>query len=247
MNYFILGTDTGVGKTVLSLLFMKYFFMKGETPFYIKPFQSGCIDPQSPDSDARFIYQNIPELRDKNPSSSVVYCLKEPKAPYYAAKSQGLALDPDHVHRIIKAREMENVPLIIEAAGGVFVPVTGDHLIIDLLPDMNAQPVVAARAGLGTINHTLLTLHALKSRGYAKPAVVFINSDQEDPAMIRENMDAIETYSGVRVSGVITVIDDFKRIPAPCLDVVEAAVDSLFQAERTSDAASLASKGLKSE
>ncbi len=224
MNYFILGTDTGVGKTVLSFLFMTYFFRIGKKPFYIKPFQTGCVDAQSPESDARFIYSNVPELQGQDPSLSVIYCLPQPKAPYYAAMNKGLTLDPDFVSHFINAKQQTHSPIIVEAAGGIFVPVTEKALIIDLLQIIDVQPVVAARAGLGTINHTLLTLHALKTRGFKKPSVVFVSSGHDDPSMISENMAAIETFSGIRVAGVVPFIADFTRIPSPCLDVVKSAL-----------------------
>lgn len=244
MNYFILGTDTGVGKTVLSLLFMKYFFMKGETPFYIKPFQTGCTDPLSPESDARFIYANIPELGTADPSRSVVHCFSQPKAPYFAAQSDGKSIDTGKAPSFIREMSGRHQTLIIEGAGGVYVPVTRDFLVVDLIREVKAHPVVAARAGLGTINHTLLTLEALKARGYEKPGIVFIDSCGEDPVMVRENMEAVEMISGLNVSGVIGRLADFSRPPMDAFDVVSSVVKGAVQADSTSEAASRASKGL---
>lgn len=224
MNYFILGTDTGVGKTVLSLLFMKYFFLNGENPFYFKPFQTGCTTPLSPDSDARFIYENTRELHGKDPAESVLYCFSQPKAPYFAAKDAEKSVDPRKVHGFIREKEAVHKTLIIEAAGGVFVPVARGCRIIDLIEDAKATPVIAARAGLGTINHTLLTIHALKMKGYEKPAVVFIDRENTDPAMIRENMDAVEEFSGIRVSGTIGRLTDFAKPTSESLDIIADVV-----------------------
>jgi dethiobiotin synthetase len=224
MNYFILGTDTGVGKTVLSLLFMKYFFLNKENPFYFKPFQTGCTTPQSPDSDARFIYENIRELHGKEPEESVLYCFSQPKAPYFAAKDAGKIVDTKKVHAFISEKQANYKTLIIEAAGGVLVPVTRGCQIIDLIADSKAKPVIAARAGLGTINHTLLTIHALKMKGFEKPAVVFIYRENTDPAMIRENMDAVEEFSGIRVSGTIGRLADFANPPSASLDIIADVV-----------------------
>ena len=224
MNYFILGTDTGVGKTVLSLLFMKYFFLNGDNPFYFKPFQTGCTTPQSPDSDARFIYENTRELHGKDPAESVLYCFSQPKAPYFASKDAEKTVDPRKVHAFIREKEAVHKTLIIEAAGGVFVPVARGCQIIDLIEDAKATPVIAARAGLGTINHTLLTIHALKMKGYEKPAVVFIDRENTDPAMIRENMDAVEEFSGIRVSGTIGCLTDFTKPTSASLDIIADVV-----------------------
>lgn len=228
MNYFILGTDTGVGKTVLSLLFMKYFFIKGDNPFYFKPFQTGCTDPMSPDSDARFIYENIRELQGKDPAESVLYCFSQPKAPYFAAKNDNKTVDTRKVHSFIREKETAHKTLIIETAGGVFVPVARGCQIIDLIAEAKATPVIAARAGLGTINHTLLTIHALKMKGYEKPAVVFIDRENTDPAMIRENMDAVEQFSGIRVSGTIGYLSDFTHPTVASLDIIADVVAGII-------------------
>ncbi len=243
MRYFILGTDTGVGKTVLSLLFMTYFQKKGQAPFYAKPFQTGCPDPKSPDSDARFIYQSIDGLKGQDPDASVLYCFKEPKAPYFAARCEGKGVDMEKVVAWIDEKSKCYEHLIIEGAGGALVPVTRDTLMADLLGKTGARPVVAARAGLGTINHTLLTLEALKARGHDNPVVVFVDRDKTDPAMIRENMEAVQMMSGVRVSGVIGRLKHFSDIPPSAMAVIRAVIEGQNQADSTSEAASLGSKG----
>lgn len=223
MNYFILGTDTGVGKTVLSLLFMKHFAMAGKKPFYIKPFQTGCANALAQDSDARFIYGNLPELQNSNPAESVIYCLPEPKAPLFAARDAGFVLDMETIYRFIQKKTETFEPLVIEAAGGVFVPVTEKLRIIDIVKTTSARAVLAARAGLGTINHTLLSVEALKSRGIGEISVVFIDQTGTDQGMILENIEAVESFGGVRVSGVIGNIHDFTRIPGEYYTVIEDA------------------------
>ncbi len=227
MRYFILGTDTGVGKTVLSLLFMSYFLKKGRSPFYLKPFQTGCTGPMSPDSDARFIYENIRGLASQNPGDSMLYCLKEPKAPYFAARSEGKTVDMEKAAAWIADKSRRHDPLIIEGAGGLLVPITQDSLMADLLEKTGARPVVAARAGLGTINHTLLTLEALKRRGHGNPAVVFIDKDETDPAMIRENMEGVQMMSGVSVAGVIGKLENFQAPTPTALEVIRAVVEGV--------------------
>jgi dethiobiotin synthetase len=67
---YIVGTDTGIGKSVLSLLLMQYFYAGGDSPFYIKPFQTGCKDPYDTDSDAKFIYTHVTQLKNSDPADS---------------------------------------------------------------------------------------------------------------------------------------------------------------------------------
>ncbi|MBU1171373.1 MAG: dethiobiotin synthase [Proteobacteria bacterium] len=217
-RFFVLGTDTGVGKTVLSLLLMHYFSKKGANPFYIKPFQTGCSHPLDTDSDARMIYESFPPLKGKNPEDSMIYCLKNAKAPYFAARNQHNPMNIDTVLSFIHEKGKNHDPLIIEAAGGLLVPVTEKSLIIDLVQQSGARPIIAARAGLGTINHCLLSLEALRHRGIESPGLVFIQKDTDPTslAMVKENMEAIAMFSDVQVAGLIPHIPDFSH-PDPAL------------------------------
>lgn len=223
---FVIGTDTGAGKTVLSLLLMHYFYRTGRQPFYIKPFQTGCHGPDHPDSDAGMVYSSVPQLRNTSPGDSMIYCLESAKAPFIAARDQGTTIDLDKVYAFIEDKCDRHDPVVIEAAGGIYVPVTENTLIIDMVKQTNAFPMIAARAGLGTINHTLLTLEALKSRGITQPGLVFITQphDTTPETMIRENMEAVARFSGVTVAGVIPPIEDFSH-PDPALFAV---FDKLF-------------------
>ncbi|HUH67075.1 MAG TPA: dethiobiotin synthase [Syntrophales bacterium] len=215
---FVVGTDTGVGKTVLSLLMMQFFLARGYDPFYLKPVQTGCKDADDAESDARFIYRNVELLRGKDPAESVIYCFPNPKAPFYAARDDGKRISLSRIKAAVSRKALLHSPLVIEGAGGLFVPVTGNRLVIDMIGSLDAVPVVAARAGLGTINHTLLTIEALKNRGFNPRGIVFLDGGEKEtaPEMVRENVSAVEESGGVRVAGVIGRIDDFSKPPHDC-------------------------------
>jgi len=217
-NLFVVGTDTGVGKTVLALLLMQFFIAKGCNPFYLKPVQTGCKDANDADSDAKFIYRHVESLHGEQPAESVIYCFKNPKAPLYAARDEGKLIDLSKIERIVSQKATVHLPVILEGAGGVLVPVVGEKLMIDVITLVNGTPLIAARAGLGTINHTLLTIEAIEKRGLKPMGIVFIDAgEKETPAeMIRENTSAIEEASGIKVAGVISRIDDFSRPPRDC-------------------------------
>lgn len=224
-RYFITGTDTGVGKTVLSLLMMGLFYERGYSPFYIKPLQTGCRDPYDKDSDAGFIYKNVGPLRGKDPAGSVIYCFKNPKAPYLAARDEGKEKDIDIrvIHDVVNKKARLFHPIIIEGAGGLFVPVDENTLMIDMIELTASRPIIAARAGLGTINHTLLSLEALKSRGITPAGIVFIDSGETPTGqdMIIENIEAVEKVSGMKVAGVINRIEDFSCPKRECYHPIE--------------------------
>jgi len=210
---FVTGTDTGVGKTVLSLALMHYFHEIGLDPFYIKPIQTGCRDPYATDSDSRFIYEHVSALTGKDPAESVAYCFTNPKAPYFAARDEGKEIDPKIIKEFVDRRDASHSPIVLEGAGGLFVPVCEGVLMIDLITFLGAKPILAARAGLGTINHTLLSLEALHARGIEPAGVVLMDASETRVSadMVSENIEAIERVSGVGVAGVIGRITDFSN------------------------------------
>ncbi|MBW1745013.1 MAG: dethiobiotin synthase [Deltaproteobacteria bacterium] len=198
-NIFVIGTDTGVGKTVLSLLLMQFFYANGCIPFYIKPIQTGCSDPYDKDSDARFIYKHVSRLTKKDPADSIVYCFREPKAPYFASRNEGKTIELKAIQKMI-----------------------------DLIKMTGAKPIIAARAGLGTINHTLLTIVALYKRHIKPLGIVFIDAG-EKPApqdMVSENIEAVESYSSIKVAGVISRIKDFSNPEKQCYQPIERICSS---------------------
>jgi len=182
--------------------------------------QTGCRHPYDTDSDAKFIYESIPELQHQDRADSIGVCYRNPKAPYFAARNEGRSVDWQVVLDTLNERRNRFHPLIVEAAGGVFVPVDSENLVMDTIPATGARPLIAARAGLGTINHTLLTVAALKQRQIAALGIILLDGGEtETPEdMIQENIEAIESHSGLRVAGVVGRIADFKNPPPDCFD-----------------------------
>jgi dethiobiotin synthetase len=90
--------------------------------------------------------------------------------------------------------------------------------MVDIISLVNGTPVIAARAGLGTINHTLLTIEAIEKRGLKPLGIVFIDAGEKGtpPEIIKENKSAIEETSGIKVAGVVRRIHDFSRPPNDC-------------------------------
>lgn len=219
-DFLIIGTDTGVGKTVLSLHMMKALEKKGQKPLYFKPFQTGCSHSRDTDSDAWFVYRHLDEFKNREPGEAMHYVYKAPLAPWFAARREGRLgeIDISRLEEKISSLQRQSGSLVIEGAGGVLVPVTDKKLIIDIFKEKGVIPVIAARAGLGTINHTLLTVEALKSRGLEPGGIVLIQTTELPEENIQENIEAIETFSGVRVSGVIETLKNFNNLSLSCLD-----------------------------
>jgi dethiobiotin synthetase len=181
----IAGTDTDVGKTVLSSLIMA----SREEFCYWKPIQSGLrtetdsqvVKRQSACSDERI----LPEA----------YRLTEPLSPHLSAQIDGVRIE----ERSLIPPVAEN--LIIETAGGVLVPINDTTLQIDILEKWGYPVVIASRTALGTINHTLLTIEALRRRSIPILGCVMMGS-------INENTEqAISHYGSVEILGRIPPLE----------------------------------------
>jgi dethiobiotin synthetase len=188
-DLFVTGTDTNVGKTVLSALLVAALGRK-----YWKPIQTGSCE--GTDRATVIKLAEIPGER-AFPES---YIFDPPVSPHLAAREQGITID---LHRI--QRPASEDPIIIEGAGGVFVPINDQAFMLDLMKHLGAGIVLATRTTLGTINHTLLSVFALHQAKVPLLGVVMIGKDNE------ENRLAIERYGNVPVVGSIPWLDKIDR------------------------------------
>ena len=160
----VCGTDTDVGKTVVSA-----WLVQGLGACYWKPVQSGL--EQGGDRD--WIMQRLQLPADRWIPEA--YALQAPVSPHWAAEQEGVTIDPS-------ALTLPAVPgpLVVETAGGLMVPLNRDWLQIDQLTQWQLPIVLVARSGLGTLNHTLLSLEALRHRGLPVLGLVLNGPDHAD-------------------------------------------------------------------
>jgi len=184
LRIFVTGTDTGVGKTVVSAA-----LALGLDGYYWKPVQAGT-EPTTDTAQVR-TWTGLPANR----FIPEAYVLKEPMSPHAAARLEGIEID---VSRILRTSLPTDRPLVVEGAGGILVPLTSSQFVADLIAGLGGRAVLVARAGLGTINHTLLSLEALARRSIPVLGVVMNGPSHES------NRKAIEEYGRVPVIGSVT-------------------------------------------
>ena len=186
---FITGTDTGVGKTAVTAALAALLLEKGFLTGVIKPFQTGTeLDGLS---DAEFIYGFLG--RDCVLSEVSPCRLQAPLSPYRAAEIEGIKIPLDGIIEHTRDYISRNDVTLIEGAGGLCVPVTKSYMMADLAVDLDAPMVIVARPGLGTLNHTALSLEYARQRG-ARVLGVVINGFPEpadvasatNPAVLRD-------------------------------------------------------------
>jgi dethiobiotin synthetase len=180
MKIFITGTDTNVGKTIVSSWLSYHYNFH-----YWKPIQSG---DDNGISDTEFM-RKICNLNENIKIFDPIYSFPDHLSPHIAAKINNESID---LSKIINSSPNEK-KLLIEGAGGVFVPINEKFLMIDLMEVLEAPVIIVARSGLGTINHTILTLEALRERRI-KVLGVILNGEKNI-----ENKKAIEFYGKIKV------------------------------------------------
>ncbi len=157
----VTGTDTDIGKTVFSA-----GLTAALQASYWKPVQSGLEGPTDSDTVARL---------SGRPVLPEAYRLRLPASPHLSAECEGVEIDPAR----LTLPEVPG-PLVVEGAGGLLVPLTRRILFLDVIAGWGVPVILAARTALGTINHTLLSLEALRARGLRVAGVVFLGEEVAD-------------------------------------------------------------------
>ena len=195
-RFVVTGTDTGIGKTIFSAALAQ----STGTPYW-KPIQSGLEEETDSETVARLAGVPVhPEA----------YRLITPASPHLAAEIDGVNID-------VETLTPTPGDLIVEGAGGALVPVTRTTLYADLFAKWQVPVIVCARTALGTINHSLLTIEALKSRDVPIHGLAFLGDAVEDSEAI------ISDISGVRRLGRLPIIDPLT--PETLADAFAAGFD----------------------
>jgi len=184
---FVTGTDTGVGKTVVSAALMIRLRSLGRVCYW-KPIQTGIEQ----DDDTAEVASLAACTTDELLTDGVR--LPRPLSPHLSARLSDRTIEIDPLVEISK-RVPASTHLVVEGAGGALVPINDREMMSDLMARLALPVIIAARSGLGTINHTLLTLEALRRQRLTVAAVVMVGPPNAD------NRAAIEQFGGVPVAG----------------------------------------------
>jgi malonyl-CoA O-methyltransferase len=186
LDVFVTGTDTGIGKTIVSACLVHAFGAR-----YWKPIQTGIAEePADTDTVARLAA--LPPSRIHPPR----HILRAPLSPEAAASREGIAIALSDF-----TLPEGDGPLVVEGAGGLLVPLGGGAFIIDLIARLALPTILVARSTLGTINHTLLSIEALRHRRLPLRGVVLVGPRGQ------ENADAIARHSGAEILCILPKID----------------------------------------
>lgn len=199
---FIAGTDTGVGKTIVTAGLAAALREEGLKTGVWKPVMSGAL-ANDVESDATKL-QAISGVEDL-PEEIAPLVFPEPLTPLLAAKAAGQELTMEQVLRGGRILRERHRFLLVEGAGGLAVPLTETEMMIDLAFQLGLPLLLVARAGLGTINHTLLSIWYAREKGVPVAGVILneATTDHSADASIASNASMIERYGEVPVWGKV--------------------------------------------
>ena len=204
-GFFVTGTDTDVGKTVVCAI-----LMMGLDAVYWKPVQSGNQE----DTDTRCI-RRITGMPAKR-FAAEVYTLTQPLSPHAAAAIDGVRID---LANFSPPRTQPDQHLIVEGAGGLLVPLNERDMVIDLIAHLELPVLLVARSGLGTLNHTLLSIAQLRQRSLPVLGVVMNGPSN------RANWEAIERY------GEVPVLAQIEPLPTLKPEVLHSCYQRSFEVD----------------
>lgn len=219
----VVGTDTGVGKTLVAAALVCALRTRGVPAIPMKPVQTGCsLDRRAPDLEFCLSAAGL-SADDDLYSLMSPYRFLLPASPHLAARQEGVEVAPSIVLRSYEELRTRGFVPVVEAAGGLLVPLTDTVFQIDLLLQFKLPIVLVARTGLGTLNHTLLSVEALRARGAALAWVV-LNNPTGPPGLIED--DNARTLERLLHPIVI------RRVPHLPV-VTPSAAENLFSASDT--------------
>ena len=206
-GYFITGTDTGVGKTIVTACLAKLF--KNRNVGVMKPIETG-VDAQcssSSNSDAKFLME-ITGVQD--PLEDICpYRFKLSASPYQAAKTEEKEIDPEIILERFRKLQSKYSMMLVEGIGGLMVPITQRYNVSNLALQIGLPLIIVSRVQVGTLNHTLLTINAAQQHGLKVKGVILNPAyDGELQSFEAEQGKLIKELSSVSILGTCPYIND---------------------------------------
>ena len=204
---FITGTDTGVGKTIIAAGIAGLLKESGVDVGVMKPIQSGVQEKSkklfSPDAD--FLVKSSGAGDDRDLVTP--FCARDPISPNIAFRLENRKVDPNKIVNCFNLLSTKHDFMIVEGIGGISVPILNNYLVLDLIKDLGLPVIIVSRAGLGTINHTLLTAKIAENKGIKILGIVINNYPNRPGVCERTNPEIISKVSKVPILGLMPHIE----------------------------------------
>jgi dethiobiotin synthetase len=230
----ITGTDTGVGKTLVTGGLAGALRSRGYRVGNMKPAESGC-----PVVEGKMVPQDALFVKDlagcESPLETVCpYSFRDPLAPLVAAEREGVDIKPERITSAFEELRASHDVTLIEGVGGLLVPIARDFGVLDLAIQFDVPLLIVGRLGLGTLNHTLLTIEAAEQRGLPILGVVLNALTPPDSIAEETNPAVLISLTGAALLGVLPHLPGDEAGPKPDL-LIQAVEEHLDVSEILTD------------
>lgn len=210
---FVVGTDTGVGKTIATGLLAGFLAGKGYKVVSQKWVETGSAGfSKDVVCHLKLLGKKKKDLK-KHLSEMSPYTFKFPASPHLAAALEGEKISIEKIKNSFKSLEKDFDFVIVEGTGGALVPLTQEKLIIDVAKELGLAALVVAGNKLGAVNHALLTLEALESRKIRIAGAIFNQlKGKTDSIILKNNPKTVETITGQSISGILPWAKDMNSL-----------------------------------
>lgn len=222
-GFFITGTDTDVGKTIITSALIMVAMSLGLRACGIKPIETGCIKTKLK------VKSQKSEIKDKNliPSDGIFLKniagmdepidfitpirFENPIAPLPASEIEGIFVNINKIKRAFMRLTKKYNAIFVEGIGGLLVPIKKDYSVLDLIKDFDLPVIVVSRPGLGTINHTLLTVNYALKEGLTVAGIIINNAQSSEKSLAEKtNPQIISQLSPVPLLGIFPYLKELK-------------------------------------
>ena len=192
--YFVSGIDTGIGKTYATGYLAKLWNAEGQRTITQKLIQTGNVDV-SEDIEQHREIMGTGFLPEDDSKLTMPEIFTYPASPHLATKIDGREIDFAKIEHATQQLADKFEVVLLEGAGGLMVPLTTEMLTIDYLAEKKFPVILVSSGRLGSINHTILSLEALKARGLSLYALAYnLNDESQDPIISKDTAEYLKTY-----------------------------------------------------
>jgi dethiobiotin synthetase len=208
-GFFITGTDTDIGKTVVTACLTTLFKSQDMDVGVMKPIETG-VDPacsSSANSDAKFLMESSSSTDAEE--EVCPYRLKTPASPYQAAQIAGIQIQPSTIIEKFKVLRSRHRIMMVEGIGGILVPITYKYSVADLALEIGLPLIIVSRLRVGTLNHTLLTINAAQQYGLKIKGIILNQHEAGglNDVEIKQG-ELLEEFSGIPILGICPYLED---------------------------------------
>jgi len=191
--FFISGIDTGIGKTIATGLIARGLMDSGVTVITQKGVQTGCVDV-SEDIVKHRQLMGVGMLPEDTEGLTCQYLFATPCSPHLAARIEKITIEPDKITQAAEQLGERYEVVLLEGAGGLFVPLQEDYTLIDYLAERQWPALLVTSSRLGSINHTLASLEALKHRDITLAGVIYNRHNETEQLIAEDSLNIISCY-----------------------------------------------------